>query len=223
MLSAKNHSTLRRKMVQDQIEARGIQDPQVLAAMRKVERHLFVEPRYRNMAYEDGPLPIACDQTISQPYIVALMTNLLKLTPTSTVLEVGTGCGYQTAVLAELAKAVYSVEIIPWLAKSAKTRLEGLNYHNVHLKKGDGHYGWQEYAPYDAVLVAAAPKDVPKRLIEQLAIGGRMVIPVGDSEQNLLFIRKNFQTGKLGKKAALSIETTEITPVSFVPMTGAPR
>ena len=223
MLSAKNHSTLRRKMVQNQIEARGIQDPQVLAVMRKIKRHLFVQPQYRNMAYTDGPLPIACDQTISQPYIVALMTDLLELTPTSKVLEVGTGCGYQTAVLAELAKEVYSVEIIPRLAKSAKTRLEGLNYHNVHLKKGDGHYGWQEYAPYDAVLVAAAPKDVPKRLIEQLAIGGRMVIPVGDSEQNLLFIRKNFQTGKTGKKAALSIETTEITPVSFVPMTGAPK
>ncbi len=220
MLFAKNHSTLRRKMVQNQIEARGIHNPQVLAVMRKVERHLFVKPQYRNVAYKDGPLPIDCDQTISQPYIVALMTDLLELTPTSKVLEVGTGCGYQTAVLAELAKEVYSLEIIPGLAKSAKTRLEGLNYHNVHLKKGNGHYGWQEYAPYDAVLVAAAPKDVPKRLIEQLAIGGRMVIPVGDSEQNLLLIRKGFQSQK---NAAPVIETNEVTPVSFVPMTGTLR
>ena len=159
-------------MVQNQIEARGIRNPRVLAVMRKVERHLFVKPQYRNAAYRDGPLPIDCDQTISQPYIVALMTDLLELTPTSKVLEIGTGCGYQTAVLAELAREVYSIEIIPLLAKSAKSRLEELNYQNVHLKKGNGHYGWQEYAPYDAVLVAAAPKDVPKQLIDQLAAGG---------------------------------------------------
>ena len=213
-----NHSTLRRKMVQNQIEARGIRTPEVLAALRKVKRHLFVQPQYRNAAYKDGALPIDCDQTISQPYIVALMTDLLALTPTSKVLEIGTGCGYQTAVLAELAKAVYSVEIIPTLAKSAKARLERLNYQNIYLKKADGHYGWQEHAPYDAVLVAAAPKDVPKPLIHQLAMGGRMVIPVGTSEQNLFLIRKGFQTGK---NVTPSIETTEITPVSFVPMTGA--
>ena len=217
MLFAKNHSTLRRKMVQNQIEARGIHDPQILDVMRKVERHLFVKPQYRKVAYKDEPLPIDCDQTISQPYIVALMTDLLELTPTSRVLEIGTGCGYQTAILAELAKEVYSVEIIPMLAKSAKTRLERLNYRNVHFKKGNGHYGWQEYAPYDAVIVAAAPKDVPEQLIQQLAMGGRMVIPVGDSEQNLLLIRKGFQTGK---NATPSIQTSEITPVSFVPMTG---
>ena len=217
MLFVKNHSKLRCKMVQNQIEARGIRDPQILAVMRKVERHLFVKPQYHNVAYKDGPLPIGCDQTISQPYIVALMTDLLELTPTSKVLEIGTGCGYQTAVLAELAKEVYSIEIIPVLAKSAKTRLEGLNYRNVYLKKGNGHYGWQEYAPYDAVLVAAAPKDVPGRLIQQLAIGGRMVIPVGDSEQNLLLIQKGFQTAE---NTAPSIQTSEVTPVSFVPMTG---
>ena len=217
MLFPKNYSTLRRKMVQNQIEARGIHDPQILAVMRRVERHLFVEPQYRNVAYKDGPLPIGCDQTISQPYIVALMTELLALTPTSKVLEIGTGCGYQTAILAELAKEVYSVEIISVLAKSARTRLEALNYRNVHFKKGNGHYGWQEYAPYDAVLVAAAPKDIPEQLIQQLAMGGRMVIPVGDSEQNLLLIRKGFQTEK---NATSSIQTSEITPVSFVPMTG---
>lgn len=207
-------------MVQNQIEARGIHDPQILDVMRRVERHLFVKPQYHNVAYKDGPLPIDCDQTISQPYIVALMTDLLELTPTSKVLEIGTGCGYQTAILAELAKEVYSVEIVPMLAKNAKTRLEGLDYRNVHFKKGNGHYGWQEYAPYDAVLVAAAPQDVPERLVQQLAMGGRMVIPVGDSEQNLLLIRKGFQTGN---NATPSIQTSEVTPVSFVPMTGGPK
>lgn len=207
-------------MVQNQIEARGIHTPQILAAMRKVERHLFVKPEHLNLAYKDGPLPIDYDQTISQPYIVALMTDLLALTPASKVLEIGTGCGYQTAILAELANVVYSVEIIAALAKRAKTRLEALNYQNVHLKKGNGRYGWQEYAPYDAVLVAAAPKTVPVQLVQQLAVGGRMVIPVDDSEQNLLLIRKEFQNGK---RSTPAIEATEVTPVSFVPMTGDPK
>ena len=165
MLFAKNYATQRRKMVQNQIKARGIKNPDVLAVMRKVERHLFVKPEHLNVAYQDGALPIDCDQTISQPYIVALMTDLLELTPTSKVLEIGTGCGYQTAILAELAKDVYSIESIPGLAKSAKARLEVLNYQNIHLKKGNGYYGWQEHAPYDAMLVAAAPTDVPERLI----------------------------------------------------------
>lgn len=215
MLFAKNYTTLRRKMVRNQIEARGIHNPRVLAVMRKVERHLFVKPEYLNVAYQDGALPIDCDQTISQPYIVALMTDLLELTATSKVLEIGTGCGYQTAVLAELAREVYSVEIIPGLVKSAKARLEALDYRNVHLKKGDGYYGWQEHAPYDAVLVAAAPPNVPERLIQQLKPGGRMVIPVGGSEQNLLLIRKGRQTDE---DSGLSLETTEIIPVRFVPM-----
>lgn len=217
MLFAKNYTTLRRKMVRNQIEARGIHNPRVLAVMRKVERHLFVKPQYLNVAYQDGALPIDCDQTISQPYIVALMTDLLELTVTSKVLEIGTGCGYQTAVLAELAREVYSVEIIPGLVKSAKARLEALDYRNVHLKKGDGYYGWQEHAPYDAVLVAAAPPNVPKRLIQQLKPGGRMVIPVGGSEQNLLLIQKGRQTDE---NSGLSLETTEIIPVRFVPMIG---
>ncbi len=215
MLFAKNYTTLRRKMVRNQIEARGIHNPRVLAVMRKVERHLFVKPQYLNVAYQDGALPIDCDQTISQPYIVALMTDLLELTVASKVLEIGTGCGYQTAVLAELAREVYSVEIIPGLVKSAKARLEALDYRNVHLKKGDGYYGWQEHAPYDAVLVAAAPPNVPKRLIQQLKPGGRMVIPVGGSEQNLLLIQKGRQTDE---NSGLSLETTEIIPVRFVPM-----
>ena len=218
MLFAKNYTTLRRKMVRNQIEARGIHNPRVLAVMRKVERHLFVKPEYLNVAYQDGALPIDCDQTISQPYIVALMTDLLELTAASKVLEIGTGCGYQTAVLAELAREVYSVEIIPGLVKSAKARLEALDYRrNVHLKKGDGYYGWQEHAPYDAVLVAAAPPNVPERLIQQLKPGGRMVIPVGGSEQNLLLIRKGRQTDE---DSELSLETTEIIPVRFVPMIG---
>ena len=204
-------------MVRNQIEARGIHNPRVLAVMRKVERHLFVKPEYLNVAYQDGALPIDCDQTISQPYIVALMTDLLELTAASKVLEIGTGCGYQTAVLAELAREVYSVEIIPGLVKSAKARLEALDYRNVHLKKGDGYYGWQEHAPYDAVLVAAAPPNVPERLIQQLKPGGRMVIPVGGSEQNLLLIRKGRQTDE---DSELSLETTEIIPVRFVPMIG---
>lgn len=218
MLLAKNYTTQRKKMVRDQIEARGIRNPRTLAVMRKVERHLFVKPEYLNMAYRDGPLPIHCEQTVSQPYIVALMTDLLKLTPTSKVLEIGTGCGYQTAILAELAGAVYSVEILPSLAKSAKARLARLSYRNISFKEDNGHYGWQEYAPYDAVLVAAAPKVVPEHLVQQLSEGGRMVIPVGDSEQNLLLIQKKPRTGA-GSEPFL--ETTEVTGVSFVPMTGS--
>ncbi len=218
MLLAKNYETLRKKMVKDQIEARGIRDPRILAVMRKVDRHLFVKAEYLNIAYQDGPLPINCEQTVSQPYIVALMTDLLKLTPTSKVLEIGTGSGYQTAILAELAGAVYSVEILPALAKSAKARLKRLNYRNIYFKEGNGHYGWQEYAPYDAVLVAAAPKVVPEHLVQQLSEDGRMVIPVGDSKQKLLLIQKKFQTGA-GSEPFL--ETIEVTGVSFVPMTGS--
>ena len=206
-----DYATQRHEMVQHQLERRGIRNPQVLAVMRKVKRHLFVTPEYVNSAYQDSPLPIACRQTISQPYIVALMTELLALTPTSKVLEIGTGCGYQTAVLAELAGEVYSVEILPELAERAQARLtETLNYQNIRFKRGDGHYGWQEHAPYDAILVAAAPKEIPQRLVQQLDEDGRLVIPVGDRVQHLLLIQKT----------AEETETQRITGVNFVPMTG---
>lgn len=201
----------RQEMVQLQLEKRGIRNPQVLAVMRKVKRHLFVTPTYVNSAYQDSPLPIACGQTISQPYIVALMTELLALTSTSKVLEIGTGCGYQTAVLAELAGEVYSVEILPELAESARVRLtETFNYQNIRFKQGDGHYGWQEHAPYDAILVAAAPKEIPQRLVHQLDEGGRLVIPVGSIVQHLLLIQNT----------AGETETQTVTGVNFVPMTG---
>lgn len=212
MPNAEKFSIARQKMVRHQIKNRDIDNPDVLAAMEKIERHLFVTPEFRKWAYHDRPLPIDGGQTISQPYIVALMTDLLKLKCHSKVLEIGTGCGYQTAVLAELAEEVYSVEILPELAKSAKARLETLNYQNIHLKQGNGYFGWIEHAPYDAVLVTAAPKDIPQRLTQQLADGGRMVVPVGSDIQELYLIQK--LSGK--------IETTRVTGVSFVPMTGAP-
>ncbi|MYB64073.1 protein-L-isoaspartate(D-aspartate) O-methyltransferase [Candidatus Poribacteria bacterium] len=212
MIPADGFTNVRQKMVRNQIEKRGIENPDILAAMRKVQRHLFVAPEYRKWAYDDKPLPIDKGQTISQPYIVALMTELLELRANSKVLEIGTGCGYQTAVLAELAREVYSVEIIAELSKRAEARLKTLNYHNIHFKKGNGYYGWIEHAPYDCVLVAAAPKRTPHRLTQQLAEGGRMVVPVGTDLQDLFLL----------KKSAGKVNTTKITGVSFVPMTGKP-
>lgn len=202
----------RQKMVRYQIENRDVRNPDVLAAMRKVKRHLFVAPEYQKWAYHDRPLPIDKGQTISQPYMVALMSELLELKPSARVLEIGTGCGYQTAVLAELAQEVFSVEIIAELSKSAETRLNTLNYQNIHFKQGNGYYGWIQHAPYDGVLVAAAPKKIPHRLTQQLADGGRMVLPVGTDLQDLFVIQKC-----VGK-----VNTTKITGVSFVPMTGNP-
>lgn len=202
----------RHNMVRHQIKGRGIQDQNVLAAMEKIERHLFVSSELHNLAYQDRPLSIDYGQTISQPYIVALMTELLELNEESKVLEIGTGCGYQTAVLAEIANEVYSVEILPELAENAKKRLTALNYHNIRLKQGNGYYGWIEHAPYDGILVAAAPKKVPFRLAQQLDEGGWMVIPVGSEIQELLLV----------KKCSGKVETESITGVSFVPMTGKP-
>jgi len=170
---------IRKRMVETQIRARGVTDEAVLAAMEKVPRHEFVPPEYLDQAYADHPLPIGYGQTISQPYIVALMTQLLELKGGDKVLEIGTGSGYQAAVLAELTDEVYTVEIIGELKKSAEARLRRLGYDKVKVKHADGYYGWEEYAPYDAIIVTCAPDHIPQPLIKQLKDGGRLVIPVG--------------------------------------------
>ncbi len=198
-------------MVETQIVARGVRDPRVLAAMREVPRHLFVDPAQREHAYEDHPLPIAGNQTISQPYIVALMTELAEITPGERVLEIGTGSGYQSAVLSRLAREVYSIEIVPELARASGERLRRLGYGNVSVKEGDGYRGWSEHAPFDAIIVTAAPDRIPQPLLDQLAPGGRMVIPVGSFFQELKVLSKD-KNGKISEK--------DILPVRFVPMTG---
>jgi protein-L-isoaspartate(D-aspartate) O-methyltransferase len=208
---ADSETAKRIRMVETQVAARGVRDPRVLAAMREVPRHLFVAPSQRAEAYEDRPLPIAGHQTISQPYIVALMTELLELTPSSRVLEIGTGSGYQSAVLAKCAREVYSIEILPDLAASAAAKLKELHADNVTVKAGDGYRGWPEHAPFDAIIVTAAPERIPEPLLEQLAPGGRMVIPVGGFFQDLKVFQKNAD-GKITEK--------DIIPVRFVPMTG---
>ncbi|HOJ39518.1 MAG TPA: protein-L-isoaspartate(D-aspartate) O-methyltransferase [bacterium] len=205
-----DYAALRKKMVETQIKARGIADNRVLKAMEKVERHLFVPESLRSLAYEDYPLPIGEGQTISQPYIVALMTELLELKPSDRVLEVGTGSGYQAAILAELCQKVYTIEIIPALAERAEKLLRRLNYGNITVKCGDGFAGWKEFAPFDGIIVTCAPPAVPAPLIEQLSEGGRLVIPVGEEFQQLKLIRK--VKGKLVEK--------DLIPVRFVPMTG---
>jgi protein-L-isoaspartate(D-aspartate) O-methyltransferase len=200
----------RQQMVSSQIEHRGVTDGRVLQAMQEVPRHLFVPESLREKAYDDSPLPIGEGQTISQPYIVALMTSLLELGPQSRVLEIGTGSGYQAAVLSRLAKEVYSMEILPPLAEQARKNLEAAGCRNVSVRVGDGYKGWPEEAPFDAVVVTAAPEQVPQPLIDQLRVGGRMVIPVGSYFQNLLLITKT----------ADGLEKRTILPVRFVPMTG---
>jgi protein-L-isoaspartate(D-aspartate) O-methyltransferase len=201
----------RARMVETQIVARGVRDARVLAAMKQVPRHLFVDAKDRAQAYEDHPLPIAGNQTISQPYIVALMTELADLTPGEKVLEIGTGSGYQSAVLSRLAKEVYSIEIVPELARESAKRLQELGYGNITVKEGDGYRGWPEHAPFDAILVTAAPDRIPQPLLDQLAPGGRMVIPVGSFFQELKVLSKD-KNGKITEK--------DILPVRFVPMTG---
>jgi protein-L-isoaspartate(D-aspartate) O-methyltransferase len=202
----------RARMVETQIVARGVRDPRVLAAMREVPRHLFVEDSQRGHAYDDSPVAIAgSKQTVSQPYIVALMTELLDLQPGEKVLEIGTGSGYQSAVLGRVAGRVYSIEIIPELARGSAERLKRLGFSNVTVREGDGYRGWPEEAPFDGIIVTAAPERIPQPLLDQLAPNGRMVIPVGGFFQELKVFRKD-ASGKVTEK--------DILPVRFVPMTG---
>lgn len=203
----------RARMVDWQIEARGVKDPNVLTAMRVVPRHAFVRQTEDRYAYADYPLPIGYDQTISQPYIVAFMTEALKLDPNSTVLEIGTGSGYQAAVCAEIGQQVYTIEIVQELAEIAKKRLKELGYVNVFVKAGDGYFGWPQHAPFDAIIGTAAAGRIPEPLIEQLKPGGRMILPYGGAAdfQYLVLITKD-REGKLHK--------SNVMPVRFVPMTG---
>ena len=200
--------TARARMVARQIRARGITDARVLAAMAKVPRHEFVPAASRRLAYEDEPLPIGHGQTISQPYIVAAMTELARIGARSRVLEVGTGSGYQAAVLAEIAHEVYTIEIVDALATEAARTLRRLGYGAVKVRHGDGYLGWKEAAPFDAIIVTAAPPAVPPALLEQLAPGGRLVIPVGDEDQEL----------QVHRRTADGFEVTRHFPVRFVPM-----
>lgn len=199
----------RKNMVKDQISDRGITDKDILEAMRKVPRHLFVPAEYQNDAYGDYPLPIGYGQTISQPYIVAYMSELAQPDKKKKVLEIGTGSGYQAAVLAEITDTVYTVEIVHELALESAARLKKLGYNNVVVKAGDGYYGWTEHAPFDIIIVTAAPDEIPQPLVEQLAENGRLVIPVGksyDLQDLILVVKKN---GKIEKK--------RLAPVRFVP------
>jgi protein-L-isoaspartate(D-aspartate) O-methyltransferase len=203
----------RKQMVSRQIEAREVKDPNVLQALRIVPRHAFVPEVQQPHAYEDRPLYIGHGQTISQPYVVAFMTEALQLDPNSVVLEIGTGSGYQAAVCAEIARAVYTIEIVEPLAQSAARLLKTLGYPNVHVRVGDGYYGWPQKGPFDAIIGTAAARAVPPPLIEQLKKGGRMILPVGDhlGLQYLILVTKDKQ-GRLHRK--------DLMPVLFVPMTG---
>lgn len=206
-----DYSKLREQMVFQQIEKRGVTNPAVLQAMRTVPRHLFVPDELLSEAYCDYPLPIGLKQTISQPYIVALMTELLQLEPHHKVLEIGTGCGYQTAVLAEIADKVYTAEIVPELAELAKKNLQKLGYCNIYSRQGDGLVSWKNEAPFDRIIVTAAPYLLPQDLVKQLSIAGYMVIPIGSYPQILY---------RIFRKSENHIEKQTISHVAFVPMTG---
>jgi protein-L-isoaspartate(D-aspartate) O-methyltransferase len=199
-------------MVNEQLRARDITDARVLDAMLKVPRHLFVPEPQRSQAYGDYPLPIGHDQTISQPYIVAFMSQGLKVEPGHRVLEIGTGSGYQAAILGLLAKEVYTIEIVQPLADRARATLAEQGHRNVHVRHGNGYLGWPEHAPFDRIMVTAAPAEVPPALVEQLKIGGLMAIPVGTVSQELRILRRT----------ATGLETLATLPVRFVPMTGKP-
>lgn len=201
----------RLRMVEEQIARRGLRDPRLLAALRTVPRHRFVPPDELDWAYSDGPLPIGHGQTISQPYIVALMTDMLHLTPAARALEVGTGSGYQAAILGKMAGEVHTIEVIPELARRAETVLGELGFANVHVHVGDGSLGWPEAAPYDGILVAAAAPDVPPPLLDQLAEGGRLVLPVGS---------RGFQELQVWERRGGKIYSERGIPVAFVPLRG---
>jgi protein-L-isoaspartate(D-aspartate) O-methyltransferase len=203
--------TARQTMVDHQLRARGIDDPRVLAVMGELPRHLFVNGDERARAYEDHPLPIGYGQTISQPYIVALMTSLAHVRPGQRVLEIGTGSGYQAAVLSRLVGQVDTIEIVPALAERARQTLDNLGVTNVRVRIGDGYRGWPQEGPFDAILITAAPPGIPRPLVDQLKPGARMVLPVGDETQTLLVVTKH---------ADGTYEQTPILPVRFVPMTG---
>jgi protein-L-isoaspartate(D-aspartate) O-methyltransferase len=204
----------RLRMVEEQIEARGVKDKRVLEAMRRVPRHRFVPADVTHLAYEDSALPIGHGQTISQPYIVAYMTEALDVQPHHRVLEIGTGSGYQAAVLSGLAKEVYTIEIVAPLAARARQTLEALGHENVHVREGDGYEGWPEHAPFARIIVTAAPERVPQPLVNQLAPGGIMVIPVGE--------RNSMQWMTIIEKKATGIVERRTIPVAFVPFTRKP-
>jgi protein-L-isoaspartate(D-aspartate) O-methyltransferase len=209
--SVEGFEDARRRMVDKQIIARGIEDQRVIQAMLKVERHRFLPEKYRHYAYADSPVPIGHGQTISQPYIVALMTEELNLSSADRVLEIGTGSGYQAAILAEIASEVYTIEIIEPLGKAAERLLDELDYDNVKVMIGDGYLGWPEHAPFDRIIVTCAPTEIPDPLKEQLKEGGIMMIPVGTAGFQYLYRVKKY----MGEA-----ETEKVIPVSFVPLTG---
>jgi protein-L-isoaspartate(D-aspartate) O-methyltransferase len=209
-LSEDQYAAARERMVRNQLESRDIRDAKVLAAMREVPRHKFVPPEIVDSAYDDNALPLALGQTVSQPYIVAFMTQALELEGNERVLEVGTGSGYQAAILAEIVPEVYTVEILPALTERARRTLGGLGYKNIRFRTGDGYEGWPEAAPFDAIVVTAAPDHIPAPLVEQLKPGGRMIIPLGRFEQELIVIEKT--------RSGITRRST--IPVRFVPMTG---
>ena len=214
-LDDSSYAAARETMVREQIAGRGIRDPRVIEALRQVPRHLFIPAAERDRAYADSPVPIGQGQTISQPYIVALMTELVRPKPTDRVLEVGTGSGYQAAVLARLVDHVYTIELEDTLARSATAVLRELKYENVTVRTGDGYVGWPEHAPFDIVIVTAAPEHIPQPLIDQLKPGGRLIVPVGPrfTVQQLQLIEKD---------AGGAVRTRNVSPVMFVPLRRPP-